>query len=326
MRKYTLHEYFYFTRLERNASITLFVLCIVFFLLPSIFPLFISPKPSYDFESYRSAIAAATSEKMVAETEARDEAIQYRAGAEKKEVVVEPFHFDPNTATKDELVSLGIPPRTVQTLLNYRSKGGRFLKKEDLAKIYGMREEDVERLEPWIVIAKREPSKRQEHIPKTALENQGEEVAKNVQPPPVFEKKRWEPEPIDINSATAEDWQQLRGIGPGYSKRITRFRDKLGGFHSIEQVSETYGLPDSTFQQILPYLQFSGGVFRKLNVNAATLEELKMHPYLSNFQATVVFNYRKQHGTFDDMVSLRKVKAGFKEEDWLRLEPYLAFE
>ena len=47
----------------------------------------------------------------------------------------------------------------------------------------------------------------------------------------------------DFFASTVEDWQKLRGVGPSFSKRIVKFRDRLGGFYSIEQVGETYGLP-----------------------------------------------------------------------------------
>ncbi|HFA50503.1 MAG TPA: helix-hairpin-helix domain-containing protein, partial [Bacteroidetes bacterium] len=132
-----LHEYFYFTRLERNASFTLFLLCSFFFLLPNIYPLIMPPKPEYDFTEYREAIMAAMAESK-AKKETASPAPKFR-GENKKAVPVELFKFDPNTATKEELIRLGILPRTANTLLNYRSKGGRFFKKEDLKKVYGFR-------------------------------------------------------------------------------------------------------------------------------------------------------------------------------------------
>ncbi|HFA49809.1 MAG TPA: hypothetical protein ENJ95_12440, partial [Bacteroidetes bacterium] len=246
--------------------------------------------------------------------------------------------FDPNTATKEELIRLGILPRTANTLLNYRSKGGRFFKKEDLKKVYGFRKEDYNRLEEWIVVnnekTQREwdnkKSKSEKPKPSFAGNNSkktptGGADKKSFYPKKEYPKKEYTPPMIDINKTTAEDWQKLRGIGPAYSKRIVNFRDKLGGFVSVEQVGTTYNLPDSTFQKIKPYLTLSP-VFRKIKVNQLDLKGLKSHPYISSYQATILFNYRKQHGDFTDMESLKKIKAGFKEEDWKRLEGYLSFE
>jgi competence protein ComEA len=36
------------------------------------------------------------------------------------------FYFDPNTATELQLLTLGLTPKNVQTILNYRNKGGQF--------------------------------------------------------------------------------------------------------------------------------------------------------------------------------------------------------
>ena len=82
-----------------------------------------------------------------------------------------------------------------------------------------------------------------------------------------------------MNKATIQEWQQLKGIGPYYAKKITAFRQKLGGFASIEQIGTTYKLPDSVYLQIQPHLSLSP-VFRGLPINTATIDILAAHPYL----------------------------------------------
>jgi competence protein ComEA len=321
MRTSPIKEYFYYTRGERNGALVLISLCFLLFVIPSFYPLIFPQKESIDFSAFQNMLPQA---RQVAEY-AADSSASRNAPVESE---VSYFAFDPNKATKDEFVQLGLTPRVAQTILNYRGKGGRFYKNEDLKKVYGLREEEYARLEKWIHIAPR--PKPEWALPKPTPEDGPQESQKAV----AFEKtarnaypaKSPPPPPeIDINQATPEEWQLLRGIGPGYSKRIANFRDKLGGFYAIGQVAETFGLPDSTFRQIKPYLKLSP-VFRKINVNTATLEELKMHPYLSNFQATVLFNYRKQHGNFETMEDLKGIKAAFDDSDWERLEPYLIFE
>jgi competence protein ComEA len=321
MRNYTLHEYFFYTRLERNACNVLVILCIFGFALPSFFPFFVKNQDKYDFDEIRQ-MASAISQPGIAQ--ANPTQARFR---EAKPIPndIELFAFDPNTASKEDFVRLGLSPRTAQTILNYRTKGGKFFKKEDLKKIYGFRQEDYAMLAPWIQIQGNDsPWKDFSKSPddQTLAKATGDKFETRT---PGFSPKEKTAAVIDINLATAEEWQQLKGIGPGFSKRIVNFREKLGGFASIEQVGQTNGLPDSTFRQILPQLQFSP-VFRKINVNTATLEELGNHPYLSNFQAKVIFNYRQQHGPFGNFDALKKVKAGFKEEDWTRLEAYLVFE
>ncbi len=314
-------EYFYYTRNERNGALVLILLLIFLFTIPSFYPLIFPRKADVDYSAFENMLPVA---KPV--TDYSDSRSGHKTMPMAAEVTY--FDFDPNTATKEELLRMGLMPRVVQTILNYRAKGGRFYKKEDLKKIYGLRQEDYFRLESWIQIrtvaktkARQWSSTSQNDTLEIAKTKTFEKTASNVVPA----WRKAPPTEIDINQASIEEWQQLRGIGPGYSKRITNFRDKLGGFYSIDQVAETYGLPDSTFLSIKHYLKLSP-VFRKINVNTATLQELKIHPYISNFQATVLFNYRKQHGNFESMESLKGIKAAFQESDWQRLAPYLNFE
>ncbi len=324
MRTYSLQEYFYYTRLERNAGIVLCLLCAIVYSLPLAYPLFLEPIGKIDFSQVQR-IAAALAPASLPD-EAGGASVAFRGYENKSPRQVESFAFDPNTATKDEFTRLGLSPRTAQTVLNFRAKGGRFYKKEDLKKIYGLRAEDYERLQAFVQLPAggrkfdnySKPADNQEVAAEVGYKNQPSTA-------PVFAKKSANVS-IDINAATAEDWQQIRGIGPGWAKRIVNYREKLGGFLAPQQVGETFGLPDSVFQKMLPQMQANTPVFRRIKLNAATLDELKMHPYLSSFQATILFNYRVQHGNYTDFVSVKKVKAGFKDEDWRRLEPYFSFE
>lgn len=207
-------------------------------------------------------------------------------------------NFDPNTASPAELIALGIPPRAANTLKNFRQKGGTFRKKEDLQKVFGISPALYQDLEPFIQI--------------------------NPPPPKPKAKKPDLPLAIDINQATAEDWQKLKGIGPVYAQRIVKWRDKLGGFHSTAQVGKTYGLPDSTFQKILPSLQTSP-VQKKLSINLASVADLQNHPYLNYRQANAIVNYRKHHGKFTQWEELRKVKV-LSDQTIQQIKPYLLFE
>ena len=324
MRSTSLSEYFFYTRSERNAGLILSFLSIACFIVPTTFPTFFSNTEEPDFSLFQKKVALVTSPSDD-EKEPKDYVATRSADVISKPI--ELFPFNPNTASKSDLERLGISSRTAQTIINYRSKGGKFFKKEDLQKIYGLRAEDYQQLESFISIpSKSYPIADQESSSETNYDDTPVEQDPPIEAVPIPMKKA-PPKManIDVNQATVEEWQQLYGIGPGYSKRIVKFRDKLGGFHSVEQVSSTYGLPDSTFQKIKPHLKLSP-IFRKLRVNSATKDELKAHPYLSNFQATVLFNYRKQHGAFSNLESMKNMKAGFKEEDWTRLNPYLSFE
>jgi len=207
-----------------------------------------------------------------------------------------PFSFNPNTATEAELSALGLSKRVIRTLLNFRSKGGQFYQKEDLQKIYGLKQEEYEQLAPYIEI----PTKAAPSIPPS--------IAKAGIPSDLPHSYEKAPVRIDINQATAEEWQQLRGIGPAYAKRIVSFREKLGGFVNIEQVAETYHLPDSTFQAIRLSLRPSP-ITNPLAINTAEAKQLQAHPYLNWKQANAIVNYRMQHGYFTQKEDLYQLHA-----------------
>jgi competence ComEA-like helix-hairpin-helix protein len=287
-------------------------------LFQNVLPFLLPPPPKIDF----SVFAAQISKIEATPLAAVDKTNPFQRRNIPPATAPQLFVFDPNTARKSDLLTLGLSERIAQTILNYRLKGGRFYKKEDLKKVFGMRPEDYDRLAPWVVIgASGNQDSGQSLADRSALASQ-------VEYKPNYEKKPLKKGPvsIDINQSNQVDWQQLPGIGPGYAKRIIHFREKLGGFASVEQVKETYGLPDSTFQKIKPLLQPSP-IFRPINLNDATLEELKAHPLISNFLATILFNYRKQHGAFPDLAAAQKAgMPSLKEGDWERLLPYLSLD
>lgn len=128
--------------------------------------------------------------------------------------------------------------------------------------------------------------------------------------------------PIDINKADSSEWMSLPGIGASYSRRIINFRNRLGGFYTIDQVGETFGLPDSVFQKIKPKLLLAGAEVRKININTATADELKSHPYIRYYIANVIVQYRTQHGKFSSVQDLKKIMA-ITDAVYNKMYPYL---
>jgi len=164
--------------------------------------------------------------------------------------------FNPNTATFETFKSLGIPERTAQTIINFRLKGGKFLKAEDLKVVYGITEKIFQELKDYVLIPK--PT-----VKPQAPKRQPIKIAK-----------------VEMNQSNAEDWMKLRGIGPTLSARIIKYRDKLGGFVAIEQLQEVYNLPDSTFNSIKLQLILDYSVIKK-SIPNSSYKELISHPYIT---------------------------------------------
>lgn len=211
--------------------------------------------------------------------------------------------FDPNMVTYEDLITLGLPAKTAHIWINFRKKGGVFRRPEDLRKIYGLPPAKYEQLAPWVRITEAQ-------------------AAPPAPPAPAkFASIKKTSIRLDINRSTAADWEQLDGIGPAFARKITGFRDKLGGFVSIDQVAETRGLPDSVFQFIRPLLDLSP-IFQTIDINTADEATLNAHPYISFREAKAIVSYRTQHGPFRQVEDLERLHA-LPTETLQRIKPYL---
>ena len=130
------------------------------------------------------------------------------------------------------------------------------------------------------------------------------------------------PAPIDINLADTGAFIALPGIGSRLAERIVKFREKLGGFYSIEQIGEVYGLADTVFQKNKPLFQLSSRSFKKININTASLDELKAHPYIRFDIAKSIIAYREQHGAFTSIEDLKKLVL-MTDAIYTKVYPYL---
>lgn len=215
------------------------------------------------------------------------------------------FPFDPNTATEDDFIRLGLSPAVAQTIIRYRSKGGRFRKPEDFRKIYTLSEAHYKRLAPYIhidVAFTSVPHPRRE-IPRPASE-------------PV------QPEMVSLNTATVDELIRLRGIGPVYAGRIIKFRDKLGGFYETAQIREVYGFPDSTYQLLKNRFVADISNIRKINVNEASAEALAQHPYIGKKMAENIIRLRNDLHQFREITELRQAPL-INAEKYRKIAPYL---
>lgn len=214
--KKLLKDYFSFSKKERVAVVVLLTLTGIFLVWPYFFEPDVAPPPSTGIPVKDSvAVVSAVADKPMPRTL---------------------FYFNPNTITAEEWKALGLRDRTVKTILNYREKGGRFRQASDIRKIWGLAPSEVEAILPFVRLPPLErPPKRERET--------------------VIWKPRKVLHSININTATVEEWKALPGIGEVLANRLVRFREKSGGFRSVEQVGKTYGLSDSVFNQLRPYLQ-----------------------------------------------------------------------
>jgi competence ComEA-like helix-hairpin-helix protein len=231
--------------------------------------------------------------------------------SERNMVKSELFYFDPNTITESGWKKLGLRDKTINTIQNYRNKGGLFKKPEDLKRIYGLHPDEFERLFPFIKIENTKPNTQVDVVSvKTQPENQNLRTSST----------RFSI--IEVNEADTTAFISLPGIGSKLATRIVNFRDKLGGFYSIDQVGETFGLPDSTFQKIKIYLKIDNSLIKKININKSSIDDLKAHPYIKYSLANPIVAYRNEHGPFAKVEDIKQIMI-ITDEVFKKINPYL---
>ncbi|MEK6506802.1 ComEA family DNA-binding protein [Myroides sp. C4067] len=114
---------------------------------------------------------------------------------------------------------------------------------------------------------------------------------------------------ICINSATLEDLQKVRGIGPYYADKIMKEREKYGGFVSIQQLKFVYGLSEEVVNELYRYFKvMNAPTVTTLNINEASINQLKELPYMNYYIAREVVKHRSMNGDFVNKEGLLQIE------------------
>jgi DNA uptake protein ComE-like DNA-binding protein len=258
-------EYFYFSQSERKGIIALLLLLILVMAFPSVYRMVVPPIPlNIQLETLPTASSI--------------------PGANSRSA---PFFFDPNTATPEQLSSLGFSEKNIGSMQKYLSKGGRFKRPEDLRKLYGVKKELLESLIPFVQITPDQSKASFAH----------DSVRQKVK----YTK------PVELNTADTNALIALYRIGPAMARRIVEYRDKLGGFLSLNQLTEIYGFDEDILYDLQGKIVVDASKAKVFNVNTVSVEELKTHPYFKYKLSNAIVNYRTQHGPYKELDDLKKI-------------------
>lgn len=318
-------QFFYFNKSQRIGILVLITLILLAFLATIFMPLFMKEREmesGADFLREAEEFKAGLIEKERKQQRERYfYPFEYRAYPKKSksfETKYELFAFNPNTADSATFVKLGLRPYVARNILKYRAKGGSFRNAESFSRIYGISPEKFEELKPYIQI----PVTEDVHKPigKESVIDPLEDAK------PSRQVQFKTDEIIELNSADTALLKQIRGIGTVFARRIVGYRRILGGYYSVEQLKEVYGMTDETFEKASPYISIDDSQIIKINVNKASIEKLKRHPYIKTFQrAKAIYEYRRKKVKLNNIRQLKHLEE-FTEEDWVKLEPYLSFD
>lgn len=254
--------------------------------------------------------------------------------------------FDPNTADSTQLLALGLTPWQVRNIYRYRAAGGVYTCPEDFAQLYGLTVKKYRELLPYIRISDdyrmaadvyKRPSR---HYGSHAGANQRSSFSQTTggdssattaaaqrrvsQNAEMYYPSKLKPgETISLNASDTMALRRVPGIGPYFARKIARYRTRLGGFVSCDQLLEIQDFPESA----LPYFAVESDAVssvRRININTATSEELRQHPYISFLMARQIMDYRRLRGKVADLNDFRLLPT-FTEDVIRKLRPYIEY-
>ena len=318
--------YFRHHRAERNGALALLIIILIIIAGSQAYFIWYKP-PIKDTSEFLALIDS---------LERMDNMGKASANVEPEKMIDEksfdPFLFDPNTIDDTQYAELGFSEKEIKTLRNYQKSGATFKIKSDFKKLFFVDEERYNNLKPYIDLPETLPVHTDSHAVKREY-NKSNQTAEDhlrkhetTQWSDTAEAKIYAYNPIvcDLNLADTTELKSLPYIGSYYAREIVRYRDELGGYHSLAQLLELYKMSYETLDIIADRVSIDQSKIRRLNVNKATTQELAKHPYISFALANAIVSERESNALYINMDKL--CESGLlNAELCIKLAPYLSF-
>lgn len=295
-------DFFYYTKSERRVILLLLAIALLLlgiwavmeYLRPVEVPVTLSESEEID--------------SFLANLEEQEKIRKSHTPKNEISVVLQPF--DPNTADSVLLRQLGLPVYIVRNILKYRAKGGVFRSPESFSRIYGLKEEVYQKLKPYITIA-----------PLVSVSHVRTDTFRQLKDTIPYIPKYEEGTIVDLNKADTSILKRIPGIGSTLARMIVVYRQRLGGFYDVSQLQE---VPHVGVELNKWFVVTPAGL-HKIQVNSASLDKLRSHPYMDFYKAKAIMEYRRKRGKIKGLSQLSMFEE-FTEKDLKRLSPYLTFE
>lgn len=295
-------DFFYYTKSERRVILLLLAIALLLlgiwavmeYLRPVEVPVTLSESEEID--------------SFLANLEEQEKIRKSHTPKNEISAVLQPF--DPNTADSVLLRQLGLPVYIVRNILKYRAKGGVFRSPESFSRIYGLKEEVYQKLKPYITIA-----------PLVSVSHVRTDTFRQLKDTIPYIPKYEEGTIVDLNKADTSILKRIPGIGSTLARMIVVYRQRLGGFYDVSQLQE---VPHVRVELNKWFVVTPAGL-HKIQVNSASLDKLRSHPYMDFYKAKAIMEYRRKRGKIKGLSQLSMFEE-FTEKDLKRLFPYLTFE
>ena len=206
------------------------------------------------------------------------------------------YAFMPDTMGVDRWKEWGLSEAQAYSVVNYLGKIDEPLTWPNLEKIYVLDDEFRERIKPWVRF-------------ETSHNN-----LDSVQS-----------EKLNVNTMDAEDLGRISNWPSWKIDRLITFRDRLGGFHTLEQIYGIHGLDSAELRHLESRLSLQGVQLSKCFVNMEPVDSLARHPYISFSQAYELIRFRDHVRPLRNLDELRRLRV-FSLKELEFLGPYLSFD
>lgn len=224
------------------------------------------------------------------------------------------YPFNPNFITDFKGYKLGMSVAEIDRLLAFRKTGKYVNSVREFQNVTKVSNALLAKISPYFKFPDWVNNKKQ------SLNSNYDEEYKS------FEKKPTKIIQQDLNLATKEDLVKIYGIGDGISERILKFKESLGGFVSMDQMNDVWGLSPEVIGELNKHFKINSlPNSQKLDVNNASSKELSKFPYFKYALAKEIVTYRSMNGGIKSIEDLTKIK-GFPVEKVKIIALYLDFK
>ncbi|GCD77511.1 competence protein ComEA [Thermaurantimonas aggregans] len=214
-------------------------------------------------------------------------------------------YFNPNEVSFEDLLKSGLREKNAKAIINYRNKGGKFLKAEEVYKIFNIDS-------GWVTF----------HLPYMVINQKSTENPKTKYKLFVF----------DPNTADSASLLRL-GFKPWQISNLLRYRSRGGVFHTKEDVKRLYGIDSAFYTLLEPYIDLpaygdgkqsitSAKATVKIELNTADSTALTALPSIGNVLAGRIVKYRTALGGYVHVNQLLEV-YGIDSLKWELLLPLI---
>ena len=220
--------------------------------------------------------------------------------SKKKKYKAPDSKFNPNSYTLSDWIKLGLSEKQSVVILKFTARG--IYTEEDLKRIFVIPDVLFELIRDSVVYPER-------------LQNTPNQES--------FQKQVKQITLINLNTADTTEFMKIYGIGAFYAKQIIRYREKLGGYFTKEQLLEVWKMTPEAYDKIKDHIFINEKDVKRIDINSVTIEELKAHPYLNWNKANSIIKMRIQRNGFKNIEELKE-SVLIDTETYEKLFPYLS--